>query len=102
MSGNICRCGAYPNIVAAIHDGGAGRRPADAALRLRRAADRVRAAAARGGRARRRFIAGGTDAGRLMKLGVERASALVDINALPLARIEALPATACASARWRA
>jgi len=23
MSGNICRCGAYPNIVAAIRDAGA-------------------------------------------------------------------------------
>jgi len=25
MSGNLCRCGAYPNIVAAVQDAGAAR-----------------------------------------------------------------------------
>jgi xanthine dehydrogenase YagS FAD-binding subunit len=38
-----------------------------------------------------RFIAGGTTMVDLMKLGVEQPTALVDINALPLARIEGLP-----------
>ena len=39
-----------------------------------------------------RFIAGGTTLVDLMKLTVERPKALVDINALPLARIEKLAA----------
>lgn len=38
-----------------------------------------------------RFIAGGTTLVDLMKLNVERPRALVDINALPLAKIENLP-----------
>ena len=36
------------------------------------------------------FLAGGTTLVDLMKLGVERPAELVDINALPLAKIEAL------------
>ncbi len=39
-----------------------------------------------------RFIAGGTTLVDLMKLDVERPGTLVDINAVPLAKIEALPA----------
>ena len=39
-----------------------------------------------------RFIAGGTTLVDLMKLSVERPSALVDINLLPLDKIEKLPA----------
>src|SRR5579859_350853 len=38
-----------------------------------------------------RFIAGGTTLVDLMKLGVEQPPALVDVNALPLAKIETLP-----------
>lgn len=37
------------------------------------------------------FLAGGTTIVDLMKLGVERPAELVDINALPLAKIESLP-----------
>src|SRR3954465_10044655 len=44
-------------------------------------------AAAAGGR----YLAGGTTLIDLMKLHVERPSALVDINRLPLARIDELP-----------
>ena len=38
-----------------------------------------------------KFLAGGTNLIDLMKNGVERPAALVDINRLPLAKIEALP-----------
>ena len=38
-----------------------------------------------------RFIAGGTTLVDLMKLGVEQPSALVDVTALPLDQVEALP-----------
>ena len=38
-----------------------------------------------------KFLAGGTNLIDLMKNGVERPAALLDINRLPLAKIEALP-----------
>ncbi len=38
-----------------------------------------------------RFVAGGTTLIDLMKLDVERPAQLVDINALPLASVDALP-----------
>ena len=74
MSGNICRCGAYVGIVAAIQDAAAKMREdlTHAALHLHRAgtaADAVRAVAA-GGRATR-LLAGGTTLYDLMKLNVE-------------------------------
>src|SRR5439155_8310530 len=46
---------------------------------------------ARSGRAESAFIAGGTTLVDLMKLDVEQPTELIDINALPLSRIEALP-----------
>lgn len=52
-------------------------------------ADTVDKALANGGAGK--FIAGGTTLVDLMKLDVEQPKALVDINALPLTRIEALP-----------
>jgi len=51
-------------------------------------ADAARAAAAERGA---RFLAGGTTILDLMKLEIERPPVLVDINALPLTRIEPLP-----------
>ena len=84
MSGNICRCGAYPNIVAAVQDVPAQAEEADRCdlpLRQRAATSTARRERA-DGRRRRRFLAGGTTLVDLMKLGVEQPDALVDINAL--------------------
>ena len=86
MSGNLCRCGAYVGIVAAIH----GRRVEDAegvpmqSFRLYKTRKR------RGGRSRNRraagpgtrFLAGGTTLYDLMKLNVETPSSIIDINSL--------------------
>ena len=47
-----------------------------------------------------KFIAGGTTLVDLMKLSVETPKTLVDINLLPLDKIEKLPMAACESARW--
>ena len=55
--------------------------------KAREMADAVRAQQAPGAR----FIAGGTTLFDLMKLDVERPSAIIDINGLPLDRVEALP-----------
>ena len=107
MSGNICRCGAYPNIVAAIQqvrgnahsreqgavscipsNSFAPRIPPGPSERPRRRRPRSRGADVR-------FVAGGTTLIDLMKLNVETPSQLIDINRLPLATIEA-------TARWRA
>ena len=102
MSGNICRCGAYANIVAAIQQVRknslvASRsdpmhtfefiRPADAAAAVATAAQ---AKTAQQG-ADIRFIAGGTTLVDLMKLNVETPERVIDINRLPLDKIEALP-----------
>lgn len=65
MSGNLCCCAAYPNIVAAI-----------------------RAVHAEGADGGTRYIGGGTNLVDLMKMGVERPSALVDVSRLPLTSIE--------------
>ena len=75
MSGNICRCGAYPNIVAAIRAVAAGEermRPftytrSSHALRTR--SKRTRPAP------ELQFIGGGTNLLDLMKMGVERPGA---------------------------
>ena len=77
MSGNICRCAAYPNILAAIKGGRGGHdmrsfsyaRP-DSNLGA------VHAATVSGAS----FIAGGTNILDLMKLEVETPSKLVDVN----------------------
>ena len=72
MSGNICRCGAYPNIVAAIQQ--AMRRWGQAMINFQYAragdvADAVRQIAADPAA---KFIAGGTNLIDLMKMDVER------------------------------
>ena len=89
MSGNICRCAAYPNIVAAIRDvaeGGSPMRP----FTYERATD-ARAAVAAASQAGAKFISGGTNLLDLMKLEIERPTHLVDISRLPLRDIEELP-----------
>ena len=77
MSGNLCRCGAYANIVAGDLRGG---RHEAVQLRARRRRRRRRGLLA--GRPEARFLAGGTNLVDLMKLGVETPDALVDVNAL--------------------
>ena len=91
MSGNLCRCGAYPNIVAAIeqvmHAGEGGRR--DEPLHLhpgRRRGDRRARGAPRTAAAK--FIAGGTNLIDLMKENVERPEPADRHHRLPLADIE--------------
>ena len=83
MSGNICRCGAYPNIVAAIQKCAARRKGAEGGMKtfqLTRPNDSAQAiaAAAKAKTAQQgaeiRFIAGGTTLIDLMKLNVETAA----------------------------
>ncbi len=102
MSGNICRCGAYPNIVAAIQQvrGRLNRQAAVIAMhtfefiRPKDPAEAV-AVAAQAKTAQQgadvRFLAGGTTLIDLMKLNVETPARLIDINRLPLDKIEATP-----------
>ena len=85
MSGNICRCGAYPNIVR-------GNPAGDGAImidfqyaRANDVADAVRQIAAD---PTAKFIAGGTNLIDLMKEDVERPSRLIDISRLPLKGVE--------------
>ena len=105
MSGNICRCGAYPNIVAAIQQVAAKRQAAQkrgmktfATHAADRSARRPIAAAAKAKTAQQgadvRFLAGGTTLIDLMKLNVEQPQTLVDINRLPLDKIERCPTAA--------
>ena len=88
MSGNICRCGAYSNIVEAITE--VAGRNAHETLHLRTRADRPPKP-----RRRRRatpdakFIAGGTNLLDLMKLEIETPAHLIDVNGLALDKIEA-------------
>ena len=83
MSGNLCRCGAYPNIVAAIeqatrrHRGQALRRPDPMnnfayTTRERRRGSRRRESQANGSG---QFIAGGTNLVDLLKENVARPGA---------------------------
>ena len=87
MSGNICRCGAYTNIVAAIQQvmGDHDRLPICARQRCR----------GRGAPDRRRpnakFVAGGTNLIDLMKMDVERPTKVIDITRLPLNQVENTP-----------
>ncbi len=94
MSGNICRCGAYPNIVAAIEQvmsGKAARSPGRPTMnnfeytRASDVADAVRQIAADPAA---KFIAGGTNLIDLMKENVARPSRLIDITRLPLNKVE--------------
>ena len=102
MSGNICRCGAYPNIVAADPAGPPRRsrqRGASPCSPSNSFAPRTRRPRSpRGAQANTaqqgasvRFLAGGTTLVDLMKLDVERPERVVDINRLPLDQIERLP-----------
>ena len=76
MSGNICRCGAYPNIVAAIQQAMARWEASHEQFRIR-ARQRRRRRRARRSRPIRsaKFIAGGTNLIDLMKDDVERPDA---------------------------
>ena len=107
MSGNLCRCGAYPNIVAAIQQ---ARRPDRRALNMQsfeshprstsrrrhRRSRRHRATAQQG--ASVRFLAGGTTLVDLMKLDVERPDRLIDIDVWNSTRSRRCQTAACASA----
>jgi xanthine dehydrogenase YagS FAD-binding subunit len=98
MSGNICRCGAYQNIVSAIQS-------VRQTPKRRNRHENFRADARRRQRSSRfcgsegddsaqgaeiRFIAGGTTLIDLMKLNVETPQKLIDVNHLPLAKIDTL------------
>ncbi len=91
MSGNICRCGAYPNIVQAIEQAiandGCGRASMNS-FSYAVATDLSGAVAEIAASANSKFIAGGTNLLDLMKENVARPSHLVDITRLPLNRIE--------------
>ncbi len=102
MSGNICRCAAYPNIRAAIRDvrdacaGVLTMRP----LRYARATDVDGAVATVSADPDSAFLAGGTTEVDLLRLGVARRARWSTSTTLPLADVEDLPAAACGSARW--
>ena len=93
MSGNLCRCAAYPNIVAAIKqaktadEGGLSMRPF-AFVRADSVRDRHPGHRAADGRRRTQlsrraqYLAGGTTLIDLMKLDVMRPGRVIDINAL--------------------
>ena len=87
MSGNICRCGAYSNIVDAITEV-AGRQGMKA-FTYERAHSPAEAAAAAARIAGAKFIAGGTNLLDLMKLEIETPAHLIDVNGLALDKIEA-------------
>ena len=80
MSGNICRCAAYPNIVAAIATW--PRRRDHEAIQLRTCQLRRPMPPAAAAQPAATFIAGGTNLLDLMKLEVETPTHLVDINRL--------------------
>ncbi|GHE73828.1 hypothetical protein GCM10017778_69010 [Streptomyces vinaceus] len=106
MSGNLCRCGAYPRIVDAVQDVAAmsqadppvraqAQAPGDGRVGGRvkpfayvRATGLPEAIAAHGARPGLRYLGGGTDFVDLMKLGVEAPDTLVDLTGLPLDSVE--------------
>ena len=88
MSGNICRCGAYPNIVRGDPTGDGAVMIDFQYARATDVADAVRQIAADPAA---KFIAGGTNLIDLMKDDVERPSRLIDISRLPLRSIEETP-----------
>ena len=77
MSGNICRCGAYSNIVAAIQQAMGQSMISFEYSRASNVADAVRQIAASPAA---KFIAGGTNLVDLMKMDVERPAKLIDIS----------------------
>ena len=121
MSGNICRCGAYPEIVAAIQEVHSGKQTAqtwrfvdERTARPRaeggRRCDRLStcarpmpnaAARAVAANPQAKFLAGGTNLLDLMKEDVERPNELVDLDAPEARRDQARRAAASPSARWR-
>ena len=103
MSGNICRCAAYPNIRAAIRE---VRDAAGGELTMRpfsyaRASDVDSAIALVREHDGSAFLAGGTTEVDLVRQNVLRPELLVDINDLPLnARSRICRTGGCGSARW--
>ena len=92
MSGNLCRCACYPNIVDAIAEAATGGAEPCIRSRCRSAGDAATAIAAHAHDPALAFIAGGTDLFGLMKDRAALPERLLDINGLPdMARIEALP-----------
>ena len=104
MSGNLCRCAAYPNIVAAINQAKGLMKESvtcshSHSTMSRRLPRAVQAAA----HTDAAFLAGGTTLIDLMKLDVMRPDVVIDINRARRFRPRqdrARPATACGSARW--
>jgi xanthine dehydrogenase YagS FAD-binding subunit len=95
MSGNLCRCGAYPNIVDAIESVIAGQGAGSPGGRgmnrfgYVRADDLGGAVRALAADPTAKVIAGGTNLVDLMKYDVERPGTLVDVTRIPgLDRIE--------------
>ena len=88
MSGNICRCGAYPNIVAAIQQAMTAGWQAMINFEYARASDVADAVRQIAADPAAKFIAGGTNLIDLMKEDVERPSRLIDISRLPLKTVE--------------
>jgi xanthine dehydrogenase iron-sulfur cluster and FAD-binding subunit A len=86
MSGNICRCGAYSNIVDAITEvaGSQGMKP----FTYERVTTPAQAAAAVAAKPGAKFVAGGTNLLDLMKLQIETPTHLVDVNGIGLDKIE--------------
>ena len=89
MSGNICRCGAYSNIVDAITEVAGS--PRMKSFSYERAKTPAEAAAAAARIAGAKFIAGGTNLLDLMKLEIETPVHLIDVNGLALDKIEVAP-----------
>ncbi len=83
MGGNLCRCGAYPSIVAAIQ---AARSEVSMEPFEHVAANDEQQAITAG--ARGAYIAGGTNLVDYMRLEVVRPTAVVDITRLPFTEIE--------------
>ena len=88
MSGNLCRCGAYANIVPAVRV--AGRADEGVPVRARRATS-PGAVALLAADPAASFLGGGTNLVDLMKLGVSAPDLLVDVTGLPLDEVEELP-----------
>ena len=88
MSGNLCRCAAYPNIVAAVRQVLLNDRAAMKEFtfeRFARATDAASAVAARPGAM---FLAGGTTLVDLMKIDVLTPDTVVDVRPLGLSGID--------------
>ena len=85
MSGNICRCGAYPNIVAAIQQAMERIMTPFQYTRATDVADAIKQIAADPSA---KFIAGGTNLIDLIKYDIAAPTRLIDISRLPLRNVE--------------